>query len=396
MALSIFSVQGVTYLAQLFLAGVLPTNQFAVVRTVEAALQIFSTVAPMGVSLMVVRLASQSNNSKKNGDQLASYLAFTAIAGLGTASIVSMSLSVFGSRLEEEYCKVLIWMVLLTNLSRSALNFLQGKEKFAVASIVTFLLSIAYLVALPFFVRKWQLDGWVMAKYAVEALYLAISLFLLFPYLRNSKPSISYFREFLSEGPLISFSLVFRSVIDNSPLLVVSYLSMSSENVANFGMCTLLVAAGMILPTSINAVLLPKYGHQLSNGNTLDYMRYKSNLKILFMASLVSIIGVLAAGVLVHLAINTKYFESLHLLLVCSIVLPIKSFTTLHANILFLNGQTATGTKINLTGAASGVLIASNLFHWFGIEGVALSMLFVEVGIAVAFRQKALKLFRPL
>ena len=97
-ALSIFGVQGAAYIGQFVLAGMLSAEQFAIIRTVEASLQLLSAIAPLGVSLLVVRLAAQTANPRALGRSLSSYLAFALFAGIAVACICSLLIGAFGQR----------------------------------------------------------------------------------------------------------------------------------------------------------------------------------------------------------------------------------------------------------------------------------------------------------
>ncbi len=393
MMLSVFSVQGAAYVAQLLMARMLQTDQFAIVRTVEASLQLLSAIAPIGISLLVVRLAAQIGDLGQLRRQLTSYMVFAGVAGLLLASICALALSVFGTRQADHYLGVLVWVVVLSNLSRTALNYFYGKEQFALLSTTTFMASLCYLVILTAFVHHWYLEGWVAAKYLGEFLFVTVTFFFIRPYLGANFLDIQSFRGLFTEGVAVSLSLVFRSAMDNFPLLVLAYLATSKTDVAMYGLCTLLAAAGMIIPGSINSVLLPKYS-ALIKATPADLVRkHKRFAGVVVGAGGLVAVGLACVGVALPWAIGDKYTGIAPLLAITVLAIPVKALTTLNGNLLFVNNHANVGAWINACGASASLVLSIWMFKQFGMWGIVFISLITEVSVAIAFRRfAALKL----
>lgn len=385
MILSMFSVQGAAYLAQLLLAGMLQPDQFAIVRTVEAALQLLSALAPMGLSLLVVRLAAQAGDASFLRRQLTSYLLLVGLAGLAIAAVSALFLKIFGTRVADAYLLVLVSVLLLSNLSRTALNFLYGREQFALISLTAFAMSLGYLVLLVVFVDYWGLDGWVAAKYLVELLFVLVALFFVRPYLTPVSVKINEACVLFTEGFAVSLSLVFRSTMDNLPLLALAYLSANQVDIAMYGLCTLLVAAGMVIPASVNSVLLPKYASLVKEAPAELAMQHKRfSHMLLGVGSLVATM-VMCAGVALPWIFVDKYAGILPLLSAAVLVIPIKALTSLNGNLLFVSGQVAIGTKVNAGGVVLSGVLTFFLHKELGIWGVVAAAFIVEICAAIAF-----------
>ena len=389
MVLSVFSVQGAAYVAQLLMARMLQTDQFAIVRTVEAALQVLSAVAPMGISLLVVRLAAQIGDPGELRRRLTSYMVFAGVAGLLAASLCALVLSLFATRQADHYLYLLVWVVVLSNLSRTALNYFYGKEQFALLSITTFVISICYLAILTLFVSRWHLEGWVAAKYLGELFFVVVTFFFIRPYLSANLLDTKSFCGLLTEGVAVSLSLVFRSAMDNFPLLVLAYLATSQIDVAMYGLCTLLAAAGMIIPASINSVLLPKYSVLIKAAPADLVWKHKRFVSIVVGAAGFVATSLACAGVALPWALGDNYTGIAPLLAITVLAIPLKALTTLNGNLLFVNSQTRIGTQTNACGALASIILSILLFEHFGVWGVAVAALLVEAGVAVAFSRFA-------
>jgi len=392
-ALSVFGVQGAVYLGQFILAGMLPADQFAIVRTAEASLQLLSAIAPLGVSLLVVRLAAQTTDSQSLGRSLSSYLAFALVAGIAVAGICSLLIGTFGQRDSDPYLLGMVWVLVLTNVSRTALNFLYGKERFATVSVTNFAIALCYLAALVALVKLVGLPGWIGAKYLIETAFLVVSLAFVWRHLGRVIASARLYAELAREGFAVSLSLLFRTGLDTMPLLILAYLGASDQEVATLGLCTLIVAAVMILPTSINTILLPKY-------NTLTtrdpkalpalHARYQT-LHAIFGAFLAALIT-LAACVL-----NDKFphrFENIvPMLALLSASIPLKAVGSLNANALFSKKQTKTGTKIHGIAFAASITSITLLTPKYAIWGAIAPAVAIEIitaALLIHFNKKTL------
>lgn len=358
-ALSVFGVQGAVYLGQFILAGMLSAEQFAIVRTVEASLQLLSAIAPLGVSLLVVRLAAQATDPQALGRSLSSYLAFALVSGIAVAGIFSFLIGAFGQRDTDPYLLGMVWVLVLTNISRTALNFLYGKERFATVSVTNFLLALCYLAALAALVRLVGLPGWIGAKYLIETAFLLVSLAFVWRHLGRIIASARFYAGLAREGLAVSLSLLFRTGLDTMPLLILAYLGARDQDVANFGLCTLMVAAAMILPASLNTVLLPKYAQVLKTEPYALQNLHSRNLQILAAIGIAIAVIAISVGWIIENIIAEKFINSTAMLAALSISIPLKAIGSLNANLLFAKYRTATGTKIH-----AAALLASTFLTW--------------------------------
>lgn len=373
-ALSVFGVQGAAYLGQFILAGMLPAEQFAIVRTVEASLQLLSAIAPLGVSLLVVRLAAQTTDPQALGRSLSSYLAFALVAGIAVAGICSLLIGAFGRRDADPYLLGIVWVLVLTNISRTALNFLYGKERFATVSVTNFIIALCYLALLVALVKLVGLPGWIGAKYLIEAAFLLVSLAFVWRHLGRIIASARLYAELAREGLAVSLSLLFRAGLDTMPLLILAYLGASAQDVATFGLCTLMVAAAMILPASLNTVLLPKYAQVLKTEPDSFQNLHSRNQKKLTEIGMVIAVMVTSVGWVIETTMADKFINLTGLLAVLSIIVPLKVIGSLNANVLFTKNRTVIGTKIHAAALLVSTLLAWLLINMIGVWGAVVGV----------------------
>lgn len=374
-ALSVFGVQGAAYLGQFILAGMLPAEQFAIVRTVEASLQLLSAIAPLGVSLLVVRLAAQTTDPQALGRSLSSYLAFALVAGIAVAGICSLLIGAFGQRDADPYLLGMVWVLVLTNISRTALNFLYGKERFATVSVTNFIIALCYLVVLVALVKLVGLPGWIGAKYLIETAFLMVSLAFVWRHLGRIIASARLYAELAREGLAVSLSLLFRTGLDTMPLLILAYLGASAQDVATFGLCTLMVAAAMILPASLNTVLLPKYAQMLkTEPDALRYLHYRNQRNLTAIGLAIAVI-VTFVGWFIENVIAEKFINLTAMVATLAISVPLKAIGSLNANVLFTKYRTAAGTKVHASALLTSIFLTWILINKIGTWGAAIGML---------------------
>lgn len=386
MLLSVFSIQGTAFLSQFILAGLLPTESFSIVRTVEATIQMISAVAPWGMSLLVIRLASQNVASNELRRLFTTYVMFAGTAALFIASLGFLIVLCRHVRMEG-YLSVLIWIIVLTSLSRTSLNYYYGKEQFGLIATITFIISIISLVMLVFFTSKWHLDGWIFSRYLTEIIVLIAALYFVKSNLTLKFLTIAESKNVLIEGMAVSLSLIFRSAIDNFPFLIFAYLSVNQTEIAMYGLCTLLISGAMIFPSSIISVLLPRYGNlqknqpqELINVHT-RYERYVLLSSLVVMLLLVALVFCSP-----YYLENQKYNGIFPYLMLAATIVPIRAYTTLNANVLFVNRQTAIGTKINFACAMICGLLSYSLYIAYGLWGIIIASLSTEIATLIIFK----------
>lgn len=378
-ALSVFGVQGAAYLGQFILAVMLPAEQFAIVRTVEVSLQLLSAIAPLGVSLLVVRMAAQTTDPQALGRSLSSYLAFAMVAGIAVAGISSLLIGAFGQLDADPYLLGLVWVLVLTNISRTALNFLYGKERFATVSVIHFIIALCYLAALVVLVKLVGLPGWIGAKYLIETAFLLACLAFVWRHLGRIIASARLYAELAREGLAVSLSLLFRAGLDTMPLLILVYLGASAQDVATFGLYTLMVAAAMILPASINTVLLPKYAQVLKNQPDALRDLHSRNQKLLTAVGIVVAVIVTSVGWMIEGIMAEKFTYATAMLATLAIGIPLRAIGTLNGNVLFTNQKTATGTMINAVALLISVLLTYVLIAKIGVWGAVIGAIAGEL-----------------
>jgi O-antigen/teichoic acid export membrane protein len=391
--LSIVSVQGTTYIAQVALARILSIDEFAVVRTVESTLQFLATVAPFGMSLLIVRQAPAEAGAASNRT-LTAYVSFAACS----AAAIAVCAAVLAPRIETttvgRYLSLVVWSIVLTAVSRTCLNYFYGRERFAFISVVTFVtscLSVAVTIGLA---GLWALNGWVAAKYAAELLLFAVALYFFRSHLAWPRLTLASALGQFREGAAVSLALMARSVTDNCFFLVYAYRSSDATQVATYGACSLLLAGLMILPASLNSVWLARYVNIADRDARKLREQHRRNLLAVFLTGSALAAALVLLGHLFVVFLGPEYSGVPALLSLMAVMVPLRSVAVLNGHILFRFNRVEIGTAINIVTAAMAIALAfAGLYGW-GLTGVVVASVVVEVVVAVAFMLYASRLLR--
>jgi O-antigen/teichoic acid export membrane protein len=270
-------------------------------------------------------------------------------------------------------------VLVLTNISRTALNFLYGKERFATVSVTNFIIALCYLAALLALVRLEGLPGWIGAKYLIETAFLLVSLVFVWRHMGRIIGSARLYTGLALEGLSVSLSLLCRTGLDTIPLLIMTYVGASAQDVATFGLCTLLVSAASILPASLNTVLLPKYAQVLKNEPDGTRVIHSRNQKILIIISMIMGILLLSVGFIIENLMAEKFINLTVLLAVLIVLLPLKVLGSLSANILFLKNKTIIGAKIHALALIAAIFLVWIINKEIGIWGAVIGSLIGEM-----------------
>ena len=169
---SLFFVQGLTYLSQLFIAGLMGPADFGVVRSTEVTLSIFTLIGAIGMPSIAVKSIAEINNPSLRGVLLGRLLKMAAIAGFVTSSLAAATASLWLPDPARPYFTALVWIIGIAALSRTCINYFQGIKLFRLVSGLNVTLSILSLVTLMTLVARYGLRGWVAGRYAGELLFV--------------------------------------------------------------------------------------------------------------------------------------------------------------------------------------------------------------------------------
>jgi O-antigen/teichoic acid export membrane protein len=382
---AIFSVQGVAYLNQFMIARVVGPEDFAVVRTVEATLNVLLVAASFGMPMLAVTTIAGLGSERAQGRMLGALVALAVLGGLATAALASLA-SVALAPVPAAYLRIMAWVMPLAAASRTALNYFQGRQQVQRVAGYMVALSFISLAVVVAAVVTAGLTGWVVGRYLTELLFLTLLLWGVGPSLSLSGgiPGGHRVRSLLRTGSGIAASLLIRTAMDNAGLYLLVFSGAPDATVGYFGLSSLVLIVLSIIPTSLASIALPRMTTRLHDPVALRaFVRRVAGATIA-----VALVLAGAAALLARPAVDLlfpSYGEAVPILLLLLAAVPFRAVSTLCGVVLVACDRVYMTVGINLLALAVTTLTwAAGTSQW-GAAGTAAAVVAGEVVGAGAY-----------
>jgi O-antigen/teichoic acid export membrane protein len=251
---------------------------------------------------------------------------------------------------------------------------------------LTAAMSLCSLAIIVLTVALVGLPGWVIGRYLGEACFGLALLVVLCSHIRFRGPLSSAYTPsaLLGLGVPITLTLLLRRVQDNLGLMLLGVLGFDSEAIGYYGISTLLVTAGLLLPGAVANFALPHLASRTRHPDQL-WLLYARLLRGSLAVSLASAIAVVAVALALPRIIGPDYTPAVPLLALLATVIPFRGVATAAAVLLLAYDRALLILVINVSALASAVALCVTLAPTYGLYGVALGTLLVEILTMLAF-----------
>ncbi len=382
---AIFAVQGLSYLTQFTIAKVAGPADFAVVRTVEATLNVLLVVASIGMPMLAVTTIAGLASESEQGRMVGGLLAISVVGGLIVAAVATLAAG-WLAQPAPSYLRGLAWILALTAGSRTSLNYFQGKQqvqRVAGFSVVLSLISLAIVI-----VAVWAggLRGWIVGRYLSEALFLGMMLRAIGPTLSLSGPlpdgkSVA---TLLRAGSGIAMSLLIRTAGDNAGIFMLNAAGASRPAIGYFGLSSLALVAILIVPGAIPSVALPRLVARLNDRRAVHELVKKVGLGSLGASVLLACVTAVFAAPILQVFLPS-YGPALPILYVLLIAVPFRLLSSMSGMVLVACSAVRYTVWINSLSLAVTVGLGWPLTARFGAIGTAIAVVAGEAISALAY-----------
>jgi O-antigen/teichoic acid export membrane protein len=371
---STFAVQGLAYLTQLTVARVVGPQDFAIVRTVESALNVLLVAASIGMPMLAVTMTARLTDERARGRQLGTLLAISAGGGVAVGAVTSGVAWAFawpGS----SYLSALVWVVVVSACSRTLLNYFLGSQQMGRVAGFSVVLALASLGVVLAAVLAAGLPGWVAGRYVSEVLFLALLIRAVGPHLtvKGQPPAGPRVADLLIMGGGIAASLLVRTATDNAGIFLLTMRGATANSIGHFGLASLAVLGLLIIPSSVGNVALPRIVARL--GDPAGVRALASRVVVGSLAvNAVLALGVAAvAGPLVDTAFPA-YRDAVPLLWILLLALPMRALSALSGMVLVARERVGVTVWTNLLALVATLGAAALIGPEAGPQGVAVAV----------------------
>ncbi|HEU4559530.1 MAG TPA: oligosaccharide flippase family protein [Longimicrobium sp.] len=380
---SVFVVQGLAYLSQLVVAGLVGPAQFGIVRNVEAVVSLLLLAGCVGMPTLVLREAA-ATPAEARAALLRRVLVVCVVGGaLAAASALLLRGAVVPGA--GPYLAWLAWTVVLSGTSRTLANWFLGLRRTREAALLSVVTAAVSLAAVAGLTGALGLRGWVAGRFAGEALGAAALLWALRHTLREGGGgggAAPGYGALVPHGAMLALGLMARAAVDHGGVLALGVWHAPRDVVGYFGIGTLVVTALMVFPGALGNLLVPRFAARAGDpGLRRDFAR------TMRLALLAVVPATAAAALLSGPAVSMLfpgYREAVPLLLVLLLGLPARTAQSLSGALLLAFNRNHWALGFNCAMLAASWL----LFLWavprHGAVGAAWVMAGVEfLGVAL-------------
>ena len=377
-------VQGLAYLTQLYIAQLLGPRAFGVVRNTEAIISILILLGAAGMPSLAIKSISEVTDPALRARLLGRLLQIAGLSGIALSAIGLLLLPAFVTAETRPYLAQLVWIVGLSAVGRTAINYFQGIRQFQRMAALNVILSSLAVTLLVLMVWRSGLSGWIIGRYAGEGLFVGGSLLLLTPHIKfaGSLPPPYSRRKLLVLGLTIASSLALRTMLDHAALLALAYCGRTSEEIGCYGLGSLVVATILLFPGATATLAITRFVEKSATPD-LGRVFYHRVIKWT-LAVIVPCAGLLAlCGPLLPAVFGSGYLSAVSILQILALTLPVRTVAALTGSVLMAHDMNRLTLCTNSLFLVLGVLLYGILIPAFGPVGAAWVTVFLETGSAV-------------
>jgi O-antigen/teichoic acid export membrane protein len=257
------------------------------------------------------------------------FLLIVLCSSLVASAIVWLLIAVFFNTEVAIWLRAIIWVVCFSGISRTCINYFQGVGQPQKMAVINSLLSVVSIISVIAGAISWSLNGWIYGRYIGEFLFLLGGVF----FTRNviglpiSIPPKYSVNAILSLSIPLMLSVIVRSFHDNLGLLVLSVANVSTNELGNYGFCSLFLLAVLIVPGAISNLAIPNLTKIVNHTEQFRSLLSKSLLFAFISTAMLALVTLMTLAVLTP-AVFPRYGATLPLLSLLLLMAPLRGVSS--------------------------------------------------------------------
>jgi O-antigen/teichoic acid export membrane protein len=315
-------------------------------------------------------------------DLIGRLVGLAALTAVGVAGIGTLVGKWLVPEPAQPYLTALIWSLVLTASSRTALNYFQGVGRISVIARLSIYCSIASFGAVAALVAVFGIRGWIFGRYVGEVLLLGMTLLALRHRLRfQGFLPLSSIGRLWRRGAVISTGFLVRTAQDNGVTLALAWLG-ASQQVGFYGLAGLLLTPVLLVPSVIGNLALPRFVSLHK-----DMTRLRPEIRRFALATMsVALFGAIAAVAVIPSVIKIifpEYSPALSVLYILILSIPLRALNSIAGALLMADDRNGTALLINVVSLTIAVGCCAVLIPYAGSVGAAWAVLIADVCASV-------------
>lgn len=366
-------------MAQLAMSRMLGAADYGVVRTVEAVLATLIVAGGLGMPTLAVRAVAHVQVPEERARLTGSILGISLMVSL-VVTFAAMAGSYFLKGESRQYLQEMAWIVPITVVSRTGVNYFQGIRQFKRISVVMFGMSLLSLIVVLAFVRYGGLNGWVAGRLAGEVAMLLTLAWMLRGNVtfRGRLPNAYPVKRLAKLGIAIMAGLLFRSMIDTLPLILMNRLDLPNEASGVIGFCFLMMSAASLFVGVVYSVVLPELSSASDDPARLHYL-FQKTMRITMTAGVVLTAILLGLGPVARWILPASYSSVGVLLPVVALGFLPRVMSTGYSTLALVSDRPGLTTVCLFAGVTVGVPAYLLGIRQGGVLGAAVVSLAIDL-----------------
>lgn len=388
-------VQGSVFIVQFIVARLLSPEDFGYVKVIDTTLGMVLVLATVGMPSAIAKYVPEVDTAETRGKVLFQVLVIGLISALVISSLTFFSLELLPlSGPVVRSLEFLVWSLILTTLSRTIINYYQGKKQIQRMAVINVILAILTLILVTALTALWQFDGWIIGKFASEVVFL-VGMFLLVRGEIVIGWSASAAKRLFTFGSFAALSLLVWRIQATADVLYLDVLLRDAAQIGYYGVASLAMSALLLIPAAIGAAAFPYLSERSTNiqetlSLTLSILR---NVALL-MFGLCVLTYVVGPPVLLFL-LGPKYAPAGILIKILMPAAFIGAILSILGNFLFAIEGAQFTLAVNIVAALVNLGLNYFLIPRWGVAGTAWAMVITQAIQLVLYTGIILYLRRP-
>jgi O-antigen/teichoic acid export membrane protein len=355
----------------LFLAKILPIEQFGITRTVTAYMVFLSMLGHFTFHNALASFVARTKNKKEIADYYIS-TSFVVLTISVLVSFISICIIWFSGYWHGELRLALVLIIAVLPAVCLTITYnssLEAVGAYRALAIVQFMSGIIPFVIVLIFSLLGGLNGWIFGRLVALLLLLVVSFVIVRSYLISGSLSRTRLGELWSFSKIQIFSGLLSLVLLSADMILLERISHNMVEVAQYGMALLFAKTALVLPVVVGRVFF------------IDIANDDTNTKKVHFLALVGLLGLLLGATiwwvgpwLIRVLYEGNYTMAAQVLKVFCVGFV---FTFLWHGLSVVNiaeGKPKAALIISLTGSIVGLSMLIMLIPYYGAIGAAWSM----------------------
>lgn len=370
-------IQFVAFASQLFVAGILASDDIGRIKIVQTYLSVFLILAGMGFNASTLKLCSENRTFAEQNRLFRSALVFTIISTVSTYIIV-LILNYFNIFSSDTLIKWLIPLGLFPIISNSIfmvfVSYFQATKKIKLLSRITISNKIISIFGIIVFTYWLGIKGYYIAFNLSFIIMLIVCYKIYKAELSNNLFKFEKKNQFKLHWHYARTSMLAYLLSEISAYVDIIILSVFITDMHQIGYYSFALTLTVIIrlfPSTVQQITVP-YFSSLSHLKEEFQIVFKRYNKILYAFIFVILIVLLViTPTIVHIVFKGKYDASMNYFPYLAIGWSLRQLAQLQNGAIFGLGKIQYNVYTSAITLAFNVIVISILLYYFGIMGAA-------------------------